>query len=611
MGGAAGGRGAAVVGRQPGDAGRGGLMTLAAKSTAAKAAEPGKSGKPGKPKPRGIRQTMSDLHTWSGLLVGWLLYAMFLTGTISYFKEELSDWMRPEVAYQAQTDVGEVAQRVADHLGEVAAGTSQWSLTLPTERSNTASAFWRMPQAAPGGRRTFGSANFNPATGEEVKARDTLGGEFFYRFHFQFYYMPVIWGRWLAGFCAMFMLVAIVSGVITHKKIFVDFFTFRWGKGQRSWLDAHNALSVFGLPFHAMITYTGLVTLMALYMPWGDQAAYKSPAQRQELTMQVNAFLQPGKAAGVAAPLAPVDAMVREAQARWGKDQVGRVTVTNPGDSSARVAVTPGDGARVSMSPQYLLFDGVSGKLIEVQDKVGPAAEVRGVMYALHLGRFSDLQLRWLYFIVSLAGTAMVGTGLVMWTVKRRQQLPDPQRPYFGFRLVERLNIAAIAGLSIAMAAYLWANRLLPTDLAARGAAEVNVFFGVWGATLLYAMARPARRAWIELLWVGAAVLALLPVLNAVTTARPFWHSVAVGDWVFAGVDLMLWALALLHVMLALKAQRHKPRVKPARKASPRVGERADTVGTGTGTGSGTGTSTGAVSGSDAASAGAAAREGA
>src|SRR3546814_12943346 len=76
--------------------------------------------------------------------------------------------------------------------------------------------------------------------------------------------MPVVWGRWLAGVAAMFMLVAIVSGVITHKKIFVDFFTFRWGKGQRSWLDAHNALSVFGLPFHLMITYTGLVTLMAM-----------------------------------------------------------------------------------------------------------------------------------------------------------------------------------------------------------------------------------------------------------------------------------------------------------------------------------------------------------
>lgn len=52
------------------------------------------------PQGRGIRQTMSDLHTWAGLLVGWLLYAMFLTGTVSYFKDELSQWMRPEMPHQ-------------------------------------------------------------------------------------------------------------------------------------------------------------------------------------------------------------------------------------------------------------------------------------------------------------------------------------------------------------------------------------------------------------------------------------------------------------------------------------------------------------------------------
>ena len=42
------------------------------------------------PKAPGIRQTMSDLHTWAGLLCGWFLYAMFLTGTVSYFKDEIS-----------------------------------------------------------------------------------------------------------------------------------------------------------------------------------------------------------------------------------------------------------------------------------------------------------------------------------------------------------------------------------------------------------------------------------------------------------------------------------------------------------------------------------------
>ena len=67
-----------------------------------------------KAKAPGIRQTMSDLHIWTGLLAGWLLYAMFLTGTVSYFKEELSQWMRPELPQQAQVpDPAEVAARVA------------------------------------------------------------------------------------------------------------------------------------------------------------------------------------------------------------------------------------------------------------------------------------------------------------------------------------------------------------------------------------------------------------------------------------------------------------------------------------------------------------------
>jgi len=519
-----------------------------------------------KPKGRGIRQSMSDLHTWAGLLAGWILYAMFLTGAVSYFKDETSQWMRPEQPHQREmADPALVAQRVTATLGKIAAGSSQWSFELPGERTSVIDSFWRTPGAA-AGKRTFEQASFDPVTGQRTSARKTLGGEFFYRFHFQFYYMPVLWGRWLAGLCAMFMLVAIVSGVITHKKIFVDFFTFRWGKGQRSWLDAHNALSVFGLPFHAMITYTGLVTLMAMYMPWGAQTAFRTPAERQAMTSQLSAFIQPGKPGEQSAPLAPIDAMVREAEARWGRDRIGRVTITNPGDITARVAVSRGEAARVSMSPQYMLFDGVTGKLIEVKDRVGGAAETRGVLYALHLGRFSELQLRWLYFIVSLAGTAMVGTGLVMWTVKRRQKLPDPARPHVGFRLVERLNIASIAGLSVAMTGFLWGNRLLSSGISARDEAEINLFFAVWGATLLYAFVRPARRAWIELLWLATALLALLPVLNAMTTDRPLWRSIAQGDWVFAGFDLMMWAFAALHAALALRVTRQRARVKPVGK---------------------------------------------
>lgn len=516
-----------------------------------------------RPEGPGLRPRMAGLHAWAGLLLGWVLYAMFLTGAVSYFKDELSQWMRPELAWQAQApDPASAAQRAADAFGT---SVTQWSLRPPSGRSPAGYAFWR---AADGPRR-FAEGYLDPRTGRPVVARDTLGGDFFYRFHFQFHHMPILWGRCLAGLAAMFMLVGIISGIITHKKIFADFFTFRWGKGQRSWLDAHNGLSVLALPFHLMITYTGLVTLMALYMPWGQQAGIQTPQQRQALNAQQSVFIVPAAVSGRPAPLASVEAMVRQARERWGLHDIGYITVSHPGDAAARVAVARGESGRVSMSPQLLLFDGATGRLLQARDGVGAAAEVRGVLHGLHLGRFSDSVMRWLYFLLSLAGTAMVGTGLTLWTVKRRQRMAAGMRPPAGIVVVERLNIACIGGLSLAMTAYLWANRLLPLDWPARAGAETQVFFIVWGLALAHAVLRPVRKAWREQFWTTALGLGVLPLVNAWTTSRPFWTSLAQRDWVFVGADLLFLALAALHLALALglsgRAARRRMPVRPRR----------------------------------------------
>ncbi len=536
--------------------------------------KPARAAKPAA-KPRGIRQTMSDLHIWTGLLAGWILYSMFLTGTAAYFREEMTRYMRPELVASATLPPAEVAQRVLDSIQTRTPAATQVSITLPTERQPFASAFWRDPQAR---GRGIGNGVFDAETGQSLQARETSGGDFFYRFHFNFHYMPALWARWIAGFCAMFMLVAIISGVITHKKIFTDFFTFRWGKGQRSWLDAHAGLSVLGLPFHFMITWSGLITLMVMYMPFGLQAL-PSQADRTAVTSEMRFFMPAGKPAGETAALMPVGSFIQQAEQRWGQGGVGSIQVNNPGDAAAKIVIVRQQALRVSTTPQYVVFDGISGKLLQFKDGSGPAATFQGVLYGLHLGRFADIIARWLYFIISMAGTAMVGTGLVLWTVKRRAKLPDPEKPYFGFRLVERLNIAAIAGLPVAMTAFFWLNRLLPLSTAQRAAWEIHGFFIIWAGTLAWALMRPAKRAWVELFWLAATLMVLLPVLNVFTTDRSLFKSLRNGDWLFAGFDLAMLVFAALHAYLAMRTARHQPRTKPVRKKRSALATRASAPG--------------------------------
>ncbi len=437
----------------------------------------------------GFRQTMAWLHGWTGLVVGWLLFAIFLTGTISYYRFEISDWMlRPPVTAET-VDPATAAARVLDWLSVEAAGAPQWVVTLPGDRESWIRASWRKP-----GERRAQSVLIDPATGDRLVATDSRGGDFFYRFHFELWMQP-IWGRWIVGVAAMIMLVAIISGVITHKKIFREFFTFRPAKAARSWLDAHNALAVLALPYHVMITYTGLLTLMFLYLPAGS-AGYRFDTNKMFADMS---DIPTRPAVTEAAPLAPIGPML--AAVPW---PVRRIDVQRPGRADSTVILYAAQSGMLSVNPGNAILDGATGAVLRPPLSPTVAGAIWGVSYGLHLGRFADGIMRFLFFVVGLAGSAMVATGLLLWTAKRA--------PGRGRWLAHRLNVAAIVGLPFAVAAFFWANRLLPADLADRANWEIRIFFVAWALTLLIPRWRPA-------LWLTAAAFAGLVVVDGMPGA--------------------------------------------------------------------------------------------
>lgn len=78
-------------------------------------------------------KSMSELHTWGGLIFGWLLFAIFLTGTLSVFQPELTHWMKPEL--RASRVLPEQALAAADKkLRQTAPHADSWNILLPQDR---------------------------------------------------------------------------------------------------------------------------------------------------------------------------------------------------------------------------------------------------------------------------------------------------------------------------------------------------------------------------------------------------------------------------------------------------------------------------------------------
>lgn len=520
----------------------------------------------------GFRQSMAWLHTWSGLLLGWVMFTIFLTGTAAYFRQEITLWMQPELHRSvASANTPEMA---FNRMAELAPDAAQWSVALPGERSEAVSVSWRDHGARPNDRNATKRAMLDAGTGEVLTPRETAGGNFLYRFHFELYGIPRDISRWIICIATMAMLVAIISGIITHRRIFKDFFTFRPDKAlKRSWMDGHAVTAVLALPYHLMITYSGLLFFMVMLMPYGVDLAYDGNRQAYFAESSNRRMVQPVPPAPEEARMTALGPLLAIANDHWSaRGGVGSFTVVNPRRANATIEFRPAisTSAMRGGNADRMLFNGVTGEALESPPPVTPsgAQATLSVFLGLHEALFAGPVLRWIFFLSGLAGTVMVGSGLVLWIIGRR---PDRSRATgpFGHRLTDWLNIATVAGLPVATAAYFWANRLLPVDMAGRPASEVTVFLSVWALAFLHAPLRKSWRGWVEQLGLGAFLFATLPVLNAITTTSHLGYSLANGRWLIAGFDLTVFALGIGLGFTAWKVARRANKPVPVKARKP------------------------------------------
>jgi uncharacterized iron-regulated membrane protein len=359
-----------------------------------------------------FRQSMAWLHTWTGLLAGWVMFFVFVTGSTAFFCDEITRWMQPELPLRVKQQyppTAEMAEKALDFLARQREPAGMWVIDFPTDGRRIGN----LGHKGTGLRdyQTFfevwwgaGKERLDPATGEVLQrpeTRATHGGGFFVHAHYDLHYLGAGMGTYIVGIFSTMMLLAIVTGLIVHKRIFKDFFTFRTGKGTRSWLDAHHAFGIMALPFLLMIVYSGLSARMWDYIPAPDVAI-----PDQELPRE---FPPP-----VVRPKVPIAEIVAQAEAILGRGEIGEIVIERAG-GKMHVKVQRHWGTQYPFgTPENILFfDGETGERLHGVYTHGQAPAWKALWYltGLHYAWFAGANLRWLYFVSGLVGCALIATG--------------------------------------------------------------------------------------------------------------------------------------------------------------------------------------------------------
>lgn len=500
-----------------------------------------------------FRKSMGWLHTWAGIALAGVLFAIFWMGTLSVFDKEIDQWMIPETrssVFDAKLD-----PILLDDLNslEVEEGTVV-TILPPLPRLPIAQIHYDHP----GGEHI--ELFYRADTGERIQPTDSRAGTgFIFPFHYSLHLSWLGLGYWVVGLGSLAMLTVIVSGIFIHRKIFADFFTFRPRKKiRRSSLDLHNLSSVIALPFHILFPLTGLIIFIITYFPWSTSTVYDGDSNA--LFSDMFGYTSTREASGVlGGQLVSLDAHIEKAERVWTLDHgevdatAQYISIVHHGDKSSYVEISSYFPEKsVAIDSRHIVFDVETGEVLR-RFEPAPLQRASTWLEGAHWMQFEHWPLRWLFFFVGLSGCTMIVSGLIFWMQARiKKGLSDPM----SVRVVRALTIGSTTGIIAATGFFLIANRIIPKDFGSTGFhrhdMEIFAFFVAWVFAFAHGAVR-GKSAWKEQAWVITSFALLAVALNWITTGDHLLVTMSHGLWSIAGMDLVLLATAAAAIWAAAR----------------------------------------------------------
>lgn len=488
-----------------------------------------------------------SVHTWVGLISGMALFIAFYAGAISIFVHELQEWEQPVQAMPARDQALQQAQRLVDDaLRERPQIAHGFTLTLPGEHGTKPWLYW------------YDAASDTPyriessTSGQGTEQRPARAGfvEFIYDLHFTAG-LPRTVGSYLFGVICVLYGLALVSGVVLYAPMFLkDLFALRLGRNlKRFWQDAHNVIGMLSLPFHIIFAWSGAVLTIGflLLAPFQFLVFDGKLLTVLEQDFDVAPHVEP---AGVSSGMLSVGELVQRAEQSLPGMAVESLFYHDAGDANVQVTAAGELPQRRLNRIGHVAMSGTSGEVINAlaPRDYPPGRATLGGLQALHYGDFGHMTVKWLYFLLGLAGAFLFYSGNLLWVEARRKrrQAEQPRRTRLMAGLTLGVCLGCVAGVSAVFLAAVW----LPPGWIA------SSYFVVFFAAVIWALLRAPARAAHELLWLSALLTAGIPVAGWMGSGEHLVMALWQGHWNRFLIDATAIVMAVVFWRLAVATLR-------------------------------------------------------
>lgn len=493
------------------------------------------------------------LHTWAGLLAGMALFIAFYAGAITVFTHEVGNWNLRGAAAEETPDPVARSQQLLDRLlKEKPAAAESVYLVLPGDHGPQPSAYWY--EAATGESHRF------VLDEHETLRHDRFGdglADFIYDLHFTAG-LPKPWGTYLFGVVCLLYGLALVSGVVICAPGFLkSLFALRLGKNAKQmWQDAHNAIGILSLPFHVIFAWSGAVlTIGLLVMIPFNSLVYDGKLMQ---LVERDFYGAPQKlASGTAKPILPVAELLTRGQAAMPNLEMEGIGITHIGDANAQATLYGEIDQRRLNRLAAVVLDATTGK---VSASYSPETMTPGMwmlrgLQALHYGSFGRTAIKWLYFVLGMAGAFLFYSGNLLWIESRRKRRKQTQPR--SARVMAALTLGVCLGCIAGVSAIFVAAAMYPQMRVA------PVYYGVFLICFAWACMRQPARAAHELLWACTLLTALIPISGWIGMQENVIASALHGHWNRFAVDAVAVLFAITYALMARSTRRRGQRGDP------------------------------------------------